>query len=101
MLAVPSFGISSHLFKETRLDREHLVLMAAHGFEAVEVCATRPHFDYRDPAAVNSLAEWLSDTRLALYAMHAPLGEGRRGRRLDESVLECDVRRGPPRVRSG
>lgn len=73
------FGISSHLFHEARLDREHLVHIAAHGFEAVEVCATRSHFDYRDPAAVAGLAEWLSDTRLTLHALRAPLARARRG----------------------
>jgi hypothetical protein len=56
-VVVARFGISSHLFHEARLDREHLVHIAAHGFEAVEVCATRSHFDYRDPAAVAALGE--------------------------------------------
>ena len=72
------FGISSHLFHETRLDREHLVHIAAHRFEAVEVFATRSHFDYRDPAAIDALAEWLTDTGLTLHAMHGPVGEARR-----------------------
>ena len=67
------FGISTHLFHEQKLDREHLVQIAAHGFEAVEVFATRSHFDYRDEAAVTRLAEWLSDTGLALHGVHAPI----------------------------
>jgi sugar phosphate isomerase/epimerase len=75
---VARFGISSHLFHEARLDREHLVHIAAHGFETVEVCATRSHFDYRDPDAVAALAEWLSDTRLTLHGLRAPLGRARR-----------------------
>ena len=32
-----------------RLDREHLVEIAAHGFDGVELFALRSHFDYRDP----------------------------------------------------
>jgi sugar phosphate isomerase/epimerase len=69
----PRFGVSTHLFHDLRLDREHLVEIAAHGFECVEVFATRTHFDYHDSVAVRSLAEWLEDTRLVLNSMHAPI----------------------------
>lgn len=69
------FGLSSHLFHEHRLTREHLVHIAAHGFEALELFATRSHFDYRDEQAVAELAEWLADTRLRLHSMHAPIVE--------------------------
>ena len=68
----PRFGISTHLFHGERLDREHLVEVAAHGFELVEVYATRTHFDYHDPGAAAALAEWLDDTRLRLHSIHAP-----------------------------
>lgn len=67
------FGISTHLYVGDRLDREHLVEIAAHGFEAVEVFAVRSHFDYRDRRAAIALAEWLDDTRLTLHSMHAPI----------------------------
>jgi sugar phosphate isomerase/epimerase len=69
----PRFGVSTHLFHDRRLDREHLVEIAAHGFECVEVFATRTHFDYHDSSAVRTLAEWLDDTRLTLHSMHAPI----------------------------
>jgi len=69
------FGVSTHLFHESRLTREHLADIAGHGFEAVEVFATRAHFDYRDPRAVGELAEWLSDLRLSFHSMHAPIVE--------------------------
>jgi sugar phosphate isomerase/epimerase len=72
----PPFGISTHLFHAHRLDREHLVEIAAHGFEAVEVYATRTHFDYHDPAAAIALGEWLDDTRLHLNSLHAPTAVG-------------------------
>lgn len=73
---MPFFGVSTHLFHGERLDREHLVEIAAHGFEAVEVFATRTHFDYHDASAVAALAEWLDDTRLTLHSMHAPVTAG-------------------------
>jgi sugar phosphate isomerase/epimerase len=72
-VSIPRFGISTHLFHDRRLDREHLVEIAAHDFECVEVFATRTHFDYHDGAAVRALAEWLEDTRLALHSIHAPI----------------------------
>ena len=72
-MSTPRFGVSTHLFHAARLDREHLVEIAAHDFETVEVFATRSHFDYHDPAAIAQLAEWLDDTRLTLNSLHAPI----------------------------
>ena len=67
------FGVSTHLFHESRLTREQLADIAGHGFEAVEVFATRAHFDYHDPRAAVQLAEWLADLGLAFHSMHAPI----------------------------
>jgi sugar phosphate isomerase/epimerase len=75
-LAEHRFGVSTHLFHDSRLTREHLVHIAAHGFETVELFATRTHFDYHDEAAIAQLGEWLSDTRLELHSVHAPIVEG-------------------------
>jgi hypothetical protein len=75
------FGISTHLFHEQRLNREHLVHIAAHGFEAIELFATRTHFDYHDAQAAAQLAEWLSDTQLELHSVHAPIVESLKGGR--------------------
>jgi sugar phosphate isomerase/epimerase len=72
------FGVSTHLLHEHRLAREHLALIASHGFEAVEVFATRTHFDYRDAAAIDQLGSWLSDTGLTLHGVHAPISESLR-----------------------
>ena len=67
------FGISTHLYHEQRLQRDHLLEIAEHGFESIEVFATRSHFDYHDPTAVQSLKDWLDDSRLNLHSMHAPI----------------------------
>jgi len=69
------FGISTHLYHDQRLSREHLAEIAAHGFEAVEVFATRTHFDYHDAAAIARLGDWLKETGLALHGIHAPVVE--------------------------
>jgi sugar phosphate isomerase/epimerase len=73
------FGISTHLFHEQRLSREHLVHIAAHGFEAIELFATRSHFDYHSEEAAAALAEWLADTRLELHSVHAPIVQSMKG----------------------
>src|SRR5258705_6241087 len=67
------FGISTHLYHEQRLTREHLTQIASYGFEAVEVFATRTHFDYHEPEAIAQLGEWLKETGLALHGVHAPI----------------------------
>jgi sugar phosphate isomerase/epimerase len=93
----PRFGVSTHLYHDRPLDREHLVEIAAHGFECVEVFATRTHFDYHDGVAVRTLAEWLDDTRLALHSMHAPitvsLTNGQWGDMLSTAVSDEERRR--------
>lgn len=86
------FGVSTHLFHEQRLDREHLVEIAAHGFDCIELFATKSHFDYHDEAAIRSLAEWLDDTRLTLNSVHAPicasLTNGAWGETFSNAVLD-------------
>ena len=67
------FGISTHLYLGDRLERDHLVEIAAHSFDAVEVFAVRDHFDYHDRRAAIALAEWCDDTRLSLQSFHAPI----------------------------
>jgi sugar phosphate isomerase/epimerase len=70
------FGISTHLYHGRRLERDHLAQIASHGFEAIELFATRTHFDYHDPAAIDALAGWLSETGLTLNSIHAPIATG-------------------------
>jgi len=66
-------GISTHIFHERPLALEHLEQIAAHGFDTIELFATRSHFNYRDEAAVDRLAQWLSATGIKLHGIHAPI----------------------------
>jgi sugar phosphate isomerase/epimerase len=70
------FGISTHLYHGARLDRDHLVEIAAHGFDAVEIFATRTHFDYHDRAHVTEIAGHASDAGLRVHSVHAPVATG-------------------------
>jgi sugar phosphate isomerase/epimerase len=67
------FGISTHLYHDQRLSRDHLAEIASYGFDSVEVFATRSHFDYHDPTSIGRLAEWLKETGLRLHGIHAPI----------------------------
>jgi sugar phosphate isomerase/epimerase len=80
------FGISTHVFHAERLAREHLAAVAARGFEALELYATRTHFDYHDPAAAVALGGWLEDTGLSLHAVHAPTTVGFSGGKWGETL---------------
>ena len=66
------FGVSTHLFHHERLTRDHFQAIAAHGFEMVEVFATRTHFDYHNPSAVADLQQWLAEAGVTLRSVHAP-----------------------------
>jgi len=67
------FGISTHLFHDVPLAREHLVDIGARHLDAIELFATRSHFDYRDQDAIGRLDGWLAETGLGLHSVHAPI----------------------------
>jgi sugar phosphate isomerase/epimerase len=69
------FGVSTHLYHGERLTRDHLIEIASHGFEAVELFATKSHFDYHDARATEALASWLRDAGLDMPSVHAPIVE--------------------------
>lgn len=90
------FGVSTQLYHAQRLRRDHLAEIAAHGFEAVELVATRTHVDYHDGSALDELASWLSGERLRLHSIHAPVTErferGRWGSPFSNASSDARVR---------
>jgi sugar phosphate isomerase/epimerase len=92
-----TFGISTHVCHEQRLRQEHLDEIAASGFEAVELFATRSHFDYHDSAAVTALKDWLETAKLDLHSMHAPItdafADGRCQRIYSTATRDTDTRK--------
>jgi sugar phosphate isomerase/epimerase len=74
------FGVSTQIYHAQRLRHDHLAEVAAHGFGAVEIIATRSHVDYHDPAALDEVAGWLARERLRLHSLHAPVMERYEGR---------------------
>jgi len=67
-----TFGLSTHLFHGSRLSAAHVTLAAQHGVTALEIYATRSHFDYRDAAHVDAIGQSLADHGLTLHSLHAP-----------------------------
>ena len=91
------FGVSTHLFHEERLQKAHLLEIAAHGFEAVEVFATRSHFDYHEEAAIHALRDWLAEAGLDLHSLHAPItdvfADGKGQRNFSTAFRDNDARK--------
>jgi sugar phosphate isomerase/epimerase len=69
------FGLSTHLFHAEALGPAHLEAVAAAGFAAVEVFATRSHVDYHDLQTGRDLARWCADAGVRLHSVHAPITE--------------------------
>jgi sugar phosphate isomerase/epimerase len=69
------FGVSTQLYHAQRLRHDHLAEVAAHGFDAVEIIATRSHVDYHEPAVLDEVAGWLTREGLRLHSLHAPVME--------------------------
>jgi len=73
------FGLSTHLFHAERLTRAHIDRIAAAGFDAVELFATRTHFDYHDDQHIADLAAWLDAAGVSPLSVHLPISEGLTG----------------------
>jgi sugar phosphate isomerase/epimerase len=69
------FGVSTRLYRTERLGREHLLEIASHGFEVIEIVAARAHVDYHNTAAVADLQQWLGEAGLEAPHVHVPLEE--------------------------
>jgi hypothetical protein len=77
-----SFGVSTHLYHRSRLNRNHLIEIGAFGFRSVEVFATRTHFDYHNESAIADLQQWLAEAGVELRRRLE--GQRRAGREHEE-----------------
>lgn len=65
-------GISTHIFLPERLTPGRLDTLRSAGAQAIEVFASRHHFDYTDRSAVREIASWFRANPVAA-SMHMPL----------------------------
>jgi sugar phosphate isomerase/epimerase len=63
---------STYPFVSKKLTRESLVQIREARFQALEIFATRSHFDYATKTEVKLIAQALADNRLELLSLHAP-----------------------------
>ncbi|MGB8321660.1 MAG: sugar phosphate isomerase/epimerase family protein [Candidatus Acidiferrum sp.] len=64
--------LSTYLFVSKKLTPELLALIRQNRFQAVEIFASRSHFDYATKSEVRTIAQALSDNHLQLNSLHAP-----------------------------
>jgi sugar phosphate isomerase/epimerase len=64
--------LSTYLFVSRKLTPETLEQISLCGFQALEIFATRSHFDYTSKEEVRLVAQVLADHRLKLVSLHAP-----------------------------
>jgi sugar phosphate isomerase/epimerase len=64
--------LSTYLFVSKTLTPELLAEIRNHGFQAIELFASRGHFDYTSKVDVRTLGQVLADNRLQLASLHAP-----------------------------
>ena len=86
--------LSTYLFVSRRLTSEVLGQIAEAGFEALEIFATRSHFDYTAKQEVQAMAGVLSQHRLSLASLHAPTSRDLSSNREGGTPLSiCEVER--------
>jgi len=75
-------AISTYIHIRERLQAGILQRLAEGGVAAIEIFASRSHFDYTSPQHVREIASWFADRPdVALRSMHAPMyAEGEWGR---------------------
>jgi sugar phosphate isomerase/epimerase len=64
--------LSTYLFISKKLTRELLAQVRSAGFDAVEIFASRSHFDYANRDVVRAIGQALADQQLHLASLHAP-----------------------------
>ena len=64
--------LSTYLLVSKKLNRELLAQIHGAGFEAVEIFASRGHFDYISKPEVRAIGQALADNHLVLNSLHAP-----------------------------
>jgi len=64
--------LSTYLFVSKRLTPELLAEIRSARFQAIELFASRGHFDYTSKPEIRTLGQVLADNRLQLASLHAP-----------------------------
>jgi sugar phosphate isomerase/epimerase len=86
--------LSTYLFVSRKLHPEMLGQIAEAGFEALEIFATRSHFDYTTKQEIEATAGALAKHNLAIASLHAPTSRDLSATREGGAPLSiCEVER--------
>lgn len=86
--------LSTYLFVSRKLQPEMLGQIAEAGFEALEIFATRSHFDYTTRQEIEATAGAISKHNLAVASLHAPTSRDLSATREGGAPLSiCEVER--------
>lgn len=86
--------LSTYLFVSRKLHIEMLGQIAEAGFEALEIFATRSHFDYTTKQEIEATASALAKHKLAVASLHAPTSRDLSATREGGAPLSiCEVER--------
>jgi sugar phosphate isomerase/epimerase len=66
-------AISTYVFVTERLHPGMLDKLARAGAEAIEIFASRGHFDYTDRQQVREVANWFKHNNVAFNSLHSPM----------------------------
>ena len=66
-------AMSTYVHVRERLHPGLLDNLAHAGVEAIEIFATRGHFDYTNPQHVREIAGWFHSNQIEFHSMHAPM----------------------------
>lgn len=67
------FGLSTHLFHNERLTEAHFAAVKRHGFDCVEIFATKTHVDYASDKDTQAIINWMRDAGVKAHSIHAPI----------------------------
>jgi sugar phosphate isomerase/epimerase len=81
-------AVSTQVFAEREVIREHLQIIRTAGFRVVEVFAAPGHFAWDNEHAVTQMAGWLRSLDMSVCSVHAPWAPGQDIAALDDRQRE-------------
>jgi sugar phosphate isomerase/epimerase len=89
---VNALAVSTQLFGAQLLGLNHLAMIRASGFRAVEVFAAPGHFEWEDEAHISEISQALRHLGLEVSSVHAPWAPGQDIAGLDGAQRERSLR---------
>src|SRR5436190_1652664 len=80
---VMEFGVSTRLFYGETLGVDVLERIRGAGFDRIEICGNRPHFDFNSRGVLRGIGRWFEENEVPAPSLHLPFEQSvERGHRL-------------------